>query len=179
MEKIVLEILAGKKGASSRFYFQFAPEIRRYLSTRVKESEDVEELLQDTFMSALDSLATYRGEASIKNFLYAIARHELADWYRKRYVRKAVEKTAPLFEGIMESMADPEWILKKSRLKKRFMKAYWSLSESHRDVLSYRYELGMTVAQIAEKLEMPFKATESLLYRARGAFRMAYDEIRE
>lgn len=175
MEQLVEDVLAGKKGAASRFYYKLVPAVRNYIRGRVGNERDVEELTQDTFMSALDSLSLYRGEASIKTFVISIARHEVADWYRKRYVRQAVEKTAPIFESMMAEMGTPEWVMKKKKLEKQFMAAYHTLSMSHQDVLSYRYELGMSVKEIAKRMELSLKATESLLYRARVAFRLAYE----
>lgn len=176
MKELVKEILAGKRGAAAKFYHQLAPVVRNYIRGRVGMEEDVEELLQDTFMSVFDSLSLYRGEASVKTFVISIARHEVADWYRKRYVRKLVERTTPLFEGVMAEMATPEWELRKAKIKAKFEAAYGSLSEPHQEVLSLRYELGMSVREIAQEMEVGVKAAESLLYRARMAMRVAYEE---
>jgi len=176
MEEIVKELRAGKKGAAARFYRQLAPAVRSYLRGKVSREEDVEELLQDTFVSVFDSLALYRGEASVKTFVISIARHEVADWYRKRYVRQVVEKTAPLFEEMLSEMSGPEWVMKKNTIKKKFFTAYKSLNKKQQDVLSYRYELGMNVNEVASRMKMSFKATESLLFRAREAFRVAYEK---
>jgi len=141
----------------------------------VGKDEDVEELLQDTFMSMFDSLSLYRGEASVKTYILSIARHEVADWYRKRYVRKMIEKTAPLFDSMMGEMATPEWEMKKARLKNKFYGAYRKMNKKQQDILSYRYELGMSVKEVAERMKMSVKATESLLYRTRVAFRRVYE----
>ncbi len=173
---MVEQILRGEKGAISELYGELSPVVRRYLRGKLGRDEDVEELLQDTFMSMFDSLPLYRGEASVKTYIISIARHEVADWYRKRYVRKMIEKTAPLFDSMMGEMVMPEWEMKKARLKKKFYGAYRKMNKKQQDILSYRYELGMSVKEIAEKMEMSVKATESLLYRTRVAFRRVYEE---
>lgn len=175
MEQIISEVLAGKPGAATRFYKSFAPKLRRYLVAKLPEGE-VEEILQDTFLSAFDSLPLYRGESSISTWLISIARHEVADFYRKKYVRAAVEKTAPLFENIVSEVLSPEFDYEKRRIEKRFFAAYRGLSKQYQDVLSYRYELSMSVKEIAERMELSFKATESLLYRARLAFKEEYEQ---
>lgn len=174
MEKIVKEVLEGKKGAATRFYLQFAPKLRRYLASKLPEGE-CEEVLQDTFLSAFDSLALYRGESSISTWLISIARHEVADFYRKKYVRKAVEMTAPLFENMVSELLSPEFAYEKKKIEKRFFASYRSLGKQYQDILSYRYELSMSVKEIALRMDLPFKATESLLYRARLAFRAEYE----
>lgn len=138
--------------------------------------EEVEEILQDTFLSAFDSLPLYRGESSVSTWLISIARHEVADFYRKRYIRQAVEKTAPLFENMMSEIMSPEFVMEKKKIERRFFATYRGLSRQYQDILSYRYELSMSVKEIAERMDLSFKATESLLYRARLAFREAYEE---
>lgn len=174
MDQLILEVLSGKKGAATAFYKCHVAKLRRYLATKLPEDE-VEEIVQDTFLSAFDSLSLYRGESSVSTWLISIARHEVADFYRKRYVRKVVEKTAPLFDGMVSDILSPEFEWEKAKLEKRFFSAYRSLSKQYQDVLSYKYELSMNVKEIAERMEMSFKATESLLFRARVAFREEYE----
>ena len=174
MEKIIEEVLLGKKGAATMFYRQYSVKLRRYLGTKLPEGE-VEEILQDTFLSAFDSLSLYRGDSSVSTWLISIARHEVADFYRKRYVREVVEKTAPLFENMVSEILSPEFEWKKKKIEKRFFAVYHNLAKQYQDVLSYRYELSMSVKEIALRMDLSFKATESLLYRARLAFREDYE----
>lgn len=174
MEQIVKEVLAGKKGAATRFYRAYAPKLRRYLVAKLPDGE-VEEILQDTFLSAFDSLPLYRGESSVDTWLISIARHEVADFYRKQYVRSAVEKTAPLFENMVSEVLSPEFVMEKKKIERRFFSTYRALSRQYQDVLSYRYELSMSVKEIAARMDLSFKATESLLFRARLAFRVEYE----
>lgn len=51
-----------------------------------------------------------------------------------------------------------------------------SLSERHRAVLVLRYLDDMSVTEVSEVLDLTYKATESLLTRARHAFAGAYEE---
>lgn len=176
MEKIVYEILRGEKGAATRFYREYAPKLRRFLIAKLPSEADAEDLLQEVFLSVFDSLPTYRGESALLSWMYSIARHEVADFYRRRYVRELVERTGPLFEELLETAETPEKVWDKSKVRARFVAAYKSLHQSHQDVLSYRYELSMSVKEIAKKMKMSFKATESLLFRARSAFSIAYEQ---
>jgi len=174
MEQIVNKLLQGEKNAASAFYLKFAPKLRRYLSLKLP-GEDVEEVLQDTFLSAFDSLALYRGDSSVLTWLVSIARHEVADFYRKRYVRQKIEQTAPLFESIVSEVMSPEFSLEKKKIEKKFFATYRKLSKQYQDILSYRFELSMSVKEIAKRMNLSFKATESLLYRARIAFKEEYE----
>ena len=174
MDKVVEEVLAGKKGAASRFYRLYADKLRNYLAIKLPSEEAAEEILQDVFLSAFDNLPLYRGEAKESTWLMAIARHEEADYYRKRYVRAAVEKTSPLWEDLLEKSETPELVWQKKKMRRRFLRAYRAISSQYQEILSWRFEMGMSVREIAERMKLPFKATESLLYRARKAFAVAY-----
>jgi RNA polymerase sigma-70 factor (ECF subfamily) len=174
MNDLINLVISGEKGAATRFYKEFAPKLRRYLNAKLPEGE-VEEVLQDTFLSAFDSLPLYRGESSVSTWLISIARHEVADFYRKKYVRKAIEQTAPLFENMVSELLSPEFSMEKKKIEKKFFATYRKLSSQYQDVLSYRFELSMSVKEIANRMDLSFKATESLLYRARLAFREEYE----
>lgn len=174
MEQIIADVLRGKPGAVTAFYRTYAPKVRRYLISKLPEGE-VEEILQDTFLSAFDSLPLYRGESSVATWLISIARHEVADFYRKHYARKIVEKTSPLFDTMVSEVLSPEFEMEKKKIEKKFFATYRSLSRQYRDILSYRYELSMSVKEIAARMNLSFKAAESLLFRARLAFREAYE----
>jgi len=174
MDQMVENVLSGKKGAATIFYKKYVAKIRRYLIAKLP-LEEVEEVLQDTFLSAFDSLALYRGKSSVSTWLIAIARHEVADFYRKSYVRKAVLSTSPLFESMVSELFSPEFALEKAKIEKRFFSTYRALSKQYQDVLSYRYELSMSVREIAVRMDLSLKATESLLFRARLAFKESYE----
>lgn len=179
MEKIVNKILNGDKRAVRQFYREYSPKVRAYLSVKLAREEDIEEILQDVFLSALDSLTLFRGDSSVGTWLISIARHEVADYYRKRYIRKTVLQTSRLFDEVAQELETPEFLYKKNKIKKRFNNALSSLSKKYQDVLFYKYEMGMSVKEIASEMDMSFKATESVLYRARAAFADAYEEIGE
>lgn len=174
MKDLIELVISGEKGAATRFYREFSPKLRRYLSSKLPEGE-VEEILQDTFLSAFDSLTLYRGDSSVSTWLISIARHEVADFYRKKYVRCAVEHTAPLFENMVSELLSPEFESEKKKIEQKFFATYQKLSSQYQDVLSYRFELSMSVKEIAKRMDLSFKATESLLYRARLAFKEEYE----
>jgi RNA polymerase sigma-70 factor (TIGR02943 family) len=57
---------------------------------RVNDSVIAEDLVQETFLSALKGLAGYKGEASEKNWLFTILKNKIVDHYRKKATEQAV-----------------------------------------------------------------------------------------
>ena len=63
---------------------RFGDELYRFALSRVSDSETAEELVQETFLSALASLATFRAEASERTWLFVILRRKIIDHYRRQ-----------------------------------------------------------------------------------------------
>lgn len=177
MYSLITNVLKGKKGAATHFYKSNYKIVRKYLIVKLPSASDTDEILQDVFLSAFDSLPLFRAESSVKTWLLAIARHEVADYYRKRYIRIAVEKTSKLFDSLSRESETPEYVYQKEQIRRRYDQAIGSLSRRYGQVIYLKYEVGMSVAEISEKIGSSLKATESLLYRARMAFVVAYDKV--
>lgn len=63
---------------------RFGDELYRFALSRVSDSDVAEELVQETFLSALASLATFRAEASERTWLFVILRRKIIDHYRRQ-----------------------------------------------------------------------------------------------
>jgi RNA polymerase sigma-70 factor (ECF subfamily) len=56
--------------------------VRAYLGSLVRHPEEVEDLAQETFLIAYQSMAEYRGESSLRTWLFGIARHRVLQFVR-------------------------------------------------------------------------------------------------
>ncbi|WP_394747579.1 RNA polymerase sigma factor [Spongiimicrobium salis] len=63
----------------SRYHHYFL----NYVRSRVSSEYEAEEIVQETFLSALKSIENYRKKASEKTWLLSILRHKIIDYYRK------------------------------------------------------------------------------------------------
>lgn len=75
---------------------RYGDELYRFAATRV-EPEQAEELVQETFLSALEALAGFRGEASERTWLFTILRRKLIDFYRRQ--ARSLLEPLPLAEA--------------------------------------------------------------------------------
>ncbi len=69
--------------AAAEFFDLYADEIFRYVVRRIADV-DAEDVLQEAFKRALVSASTFRGEGSLRSWLYGIARHVLLESWRDR-----------------------------------------------------------------------------------------------
>jgi RNA polymerase sigma-70 factor (ECF subfamily) len=164
-------LLAGHKRAFLRFYRQTYGRLLRWVEQRVREREDAEEIVHDTYLSFLDSLPLYRRESSLSTFLYSIARHEIADYWRKRYAKKMI-LTVPFADQVYS-----ERLYSASALGVVIERVLARLSCEQAKILLLKYEEGRSVKEIARELGVSVKAAESRLFRARKAFQLAYAKV--
>ncbi|MDQ1423349.1 MAG: hypothetical protein QOD72_847 [Acidimicrobiaceae bacterium] len=150
-------------------YDDALPQVYGYLLARCRQRSAAEELTSEVFMAAVDSI----GRAAVTDvtvaWLIGISRHKLLDHWR-REERDTRRLTA--VAGQTPERDDP-WDVNLDVLVARDVLA--ELSPSQRGVLTLRYLDDLPVARVAEILGRTLHATETLLVRARRAFRSAYE----
>lgn len=131
-----------------------------------------EDLLQETFLEAVRSASTFRGESSLKTWLCAIARRRLSRHYEAE--RKAAVARAGL-ALVPEQAADDRGHADLER-RDQITRALGALPPVHRQVLVMKYLDDRSVDEIAQELGRSRVQVQSLLQRARVGLR---DEIGE
>lgn len=63
---------------------QYADALYAYALVRVNDVQQAEDIVQNTFLSAWKARDTYKGQASEKNWLYAILKNKIIDHFRKQ-----------------------------------------------------------------------------------------------
>ena len=173
---LVRELLDGCEGALLVFYREYSSKLRRFIVSRVRLDEDAEEILQDTLLSALESMALYTRRSSLFSWLCGIARHEIADYYRKKRIKTIVFSRLPGFSRFVSRALEPDAKLLRREYEEQVKRALGKLLPHYRQVLELKYMDGLSVREIAVKLGLSFKACESTLSRARKAFEVYYEE---
>lgn len=74
----------------------------RYAVPRMRDRHAVEEVLQETFLAALEAVAGFRGDSSPRTWLVGLLRRKIADHYRKRYREgegESIDTTDPTIDA--------------------------------------------------------------------------------
>jgi RNA polymerase sigma-70 factor (ECF subfamily) len=136
----------GDERAATQLVERHASPVARYLQS-LGARDDVEELLQDTFVRAFSALDSFRGESSLRTWLFTIARRLLLDSRRAFRRRRDVD---PVAEGdaVTEFTALDGLIAGESG--RRVLEAVERLSPTQREVFSLRAGEGRSYREIAE-----------------------------
>jgi RNA polymerase sigma-70 factor (ECF subfamily) len=111
------------------------------------EREGIEELVQDTFVRAFASLDSFRGESTLRTWLFTIERRLMLD--RRRTERRSRE-TVPVEESdhVSEYGALDALIAEEAQEKVR--RSLEALSPTQREVFTLRVQQGLSYREIAE-----------------------------
>lgn len=183
--RLIDRLLGGDEAAFEMFVDEYYPRLYRFAYRRLRGDADAaQDVVQGTFERVIPSLAGYRGEAALFSWLCTFCRHEIASFLKKRHpIASEVELTeeAPEVRAALESLATaaegPENELQRKELARIVRLALDHLPLHYDHALEWKYLRGMPVKEIAERLALTPKAAESLLTRARQAFRDAFAEL--
>ncbi|MGI5826181.1 MAG: RNA polymerase sigma factor [Patescibacteria group bacterium] len=148
--------------------------LRKYLAGRLKNSDDAEEIFQETLISVTQSLPTFQGNSSFFTWVCGIANHEIADFYRKKKIKTFLFSNFPFLENIVSEALGPEEKLLEKEIKKKVKDSLGKLSEGYSLILRLKYYHGLSMQEIADRMGITVKAVESRLSRARLAFRLEW-----
>ncbi|GAS87101.1 RNA polymerase sigma factor [Mycolicibacterium brisbanense] len=149
-------------------YDEALPVVYGYFARRCGDRGTAEDLTSETFLAAMDAARKPSPPQLSVPWLIGVARHKLADHYRRRHDRL----TVPVAE--LPEPVDPadDWDAELDRIVAESVLA--RLPEQHRTVLALRYMDDCSVPECAELIGRTVQATEALLVRARRAFRTQY-----
>jgi RNA polymerase sigma-70 factor (ECF subfamily) len=175
-------VIAGDEAAFEEFFDRYFPRLFRFALTRLGDNEDdTEEIVQRVLIRAIARLGTYRGEAALLTWLCTLCRREIAAWSESAGKLREVSffDDRPEMLAVLEGLTnvesdDPEATLLRRELSSLVQLTLDHLPGRYGDVLEWKYIQGLSVSEIAERLGLGYKAAESLLTRARGAFREAF-----
>ncbi len=71
------------KTSPDRWVDEYADAMFRYARIRINDREAARDLVQETFLSGLQNIGSFKGESSEKTWLYAILKNKIVDHYRK------------------------------------------------------------------------------------------------
>lgn len=176
-KKLVDKIIKRDEKALWSFYQKYKKPVFNYIYRQVNDQYLAEEITQDVFFSFIENLRDFRGQCSLKTFLYSIVKHKVIDAIRKKKLKKILFSRLPEYvvEGLSTIILDDE--LERRELAIKIKETFIKLPKDYRLILRLKYIKGEKVKKIAQQLTMSFKATESLLFRARKAFIRIFNSL--
>ncbi len=182
---LVKRLLAGAEDAYDELFAVQVPRLYRLALARLdNDAAAAEDVVQTTLIRAMAKLTTYRGEASLLTWLSTFCIREIGATYRKRQRRprelqlsEELPEIATALELLETSGGGPEEETLRGELVRLVHATLDRLPPRYGDVLAWKYLEGLSVKEIAERLDTGPTAVQSVLARARVAFRDGFETV--
>jgi RNA polymerase sigma-70 factor (ECF subfamily) len=146
--------------------------VGRFVRSFIRDSMEAEDVLQEVALGIVDSYASYDDKQPFLGWALGIARRVVWTHLRKKYrdrglvLADAINQVSSAFEKLDPHVQD---------MKDALAHCVEKVSGEGRRALLLRYEEGLELKQIAERLRKSASAISVLLYRVRSALRECID----
>jgi RNA polymerase sigma-70 factor (ECF subfamily) len=165
---------SGDRAEFARLVDAYSSQIYRLAMKMLADEQDAEDVLQNTFMKALQSIENFEGRSSLSTWLYRIAVNEALMSLRRH---KPTIPVAMDYEDDVDEIQHPtqftDWCclpeedLLSAESKKHLDKAIQRLPEKLRVVFLLRDVEGLSIRETSEALDLTETAVKTRLLRAR------------
>ncbi len=180
--QLVAKMRAGEQSAFDEFFAICASRLKAFAARRSGlDFSSLEDIVQNTLIKAMRNLESYRGDAALLTWVTEICRHELADVHRKA-ARRPVHESLDSMESVSAAVlqlrlpepSEPPGELEMNLRRAAIVRVLDGLPKQYALALEAKYGDGLSVDDIAKLLDVTPIAAQSLLARARDAFRDAW-----
>jgi len=177
-------LLSGDERRFNAFFDDYFPRLYRFALVRLDADENLaKDIVQSTLMNAVRALSSYRGDASMFTWLCQICRNEINAHFRRLsrsvpVVAEDDDSIRPILESLEAyDSEDPEANYQGTQLTRIIQATLDCLPARYGDALEWKYIEGFSVSEIAARLDVTELAAQSILARARNAFRDALAQL--
>jgi len=174
-QALVERVQKGDKKAFDILVLKYQQRVMNILSRYVRDSSEVQDLAQETFIKAYRALATFRGDSAFYTWVYRIAINTAKNFIvaqGRRPPRDDIEASeAETCEGSggLHEHASPERILLKDEIAEMVFGAIGELPDDLKMAITLREIEGLSYDEIAETMSCPIGTVRSRIFRAREA----------
>lgn len=147
--------------AFNGLYERHVTRVYRYLLVRVGNVADAEDLTSQTFLVAMENLDKYRGERPFLAWLFGIARHKVADKYRRQKPEVMLETAGDL----VDTQEAPDTLVSQKLQIEAVAQKLQTLSPDRAEAISLRLFGGLDIPEIARLMRRQEPAVRMLLHR--------------
>ena len=167
-ESLVRRAQQRDQQAFTQLYEEHFDKIYRYVALRIGDKVEAEDITQQVFLKALQSISSFRWKGiPFSAWLFKIAHNQVVDYLRK----KTKQATVPVDESKVSSVSDTQLLVEQKLDIKQLLSATKRLTEAQREVISLRFAGELPIAQAAQIMGKSQGAVKALQHSAIVALR--------
>lgn len=170
---IIKKAIAGDQKAYEVLLKRYRNGIYNMIYQMIKNKEETEDLVQETFIKAFNSLKSYDDSYAFSTWLYKIAFNHSIDAIRKKKLKTLpLDRPILLREGevrheIRDDTQSPEGDVIFSEKKELIQKTIDALPERYRMAIILRHQEERSYEEISQILNIPLGTVKARIFRAR------------
>ncbi len=174
-QALVERVQAGDKRAFDILVQKYQLRIAKLVARFVRNADDVQDVVQETFIKAYRALGNFRGDSAFYTWLYRIAintaKNHLVATGRKSPASSIDAQEVEKYDAgeWLTEFATPERELFANELKLTVNKAVQDLPPDLREAITLREIEGLSYEEIAQVMDCPIGTVRSRIFRAREA----------
>ena len=184
--KLIARMQAGDERAFDTFFNSSCDRLAAFAARRTSlPASTIEDIVQNTLIKAVRNLDSFRGDSALFTWLCQICRNEIINAQRKPSARaehQSLEEFATTDEASIKLRApddaDPLCAFEAASHQRTIATTLNALPDHYALALEWKYCDGLSVKEIAHELGLTTLSAQSLLARARLAFKEAWMQAR-
>lgn len=180
---LIQRALAGDQKAYEDLLKRYQKGIYNLIYQMVRNKEEAEDLVQEAFIKAFNSLHTYNDDYAFSTWLYKIAFNNCIDAIRKKKLKTlSLNKPLKLREGevqqeIRDESHTPEGDFLFAEKRRLIQEIIQSLPERYREAIILRHREERSYEEIGQILNIPLGTVKARIFRAREMLKKKLQEM--
>ena len=153
--------------AFAQLYEEHFDKIYRYITLKIGNKMEAEDMTQQVFLKALQSISSFKWKGvPFSAWLFRIAHNQVVDYFRKKK-----HTAVPLDESLATNDNNPQLIVEQKLDTEQLLSATKQLTEAQREVISLRFAGELSIAQVAKTIGKSQGAVKALQHSGVVALR--------
>ncbi|MDD5590690.1 MAG: sigma-70 family RNA polymerase sigma factor [Dehalococcoidales bacterium] len=167
-ESLVQRAKQNDQEAFTQLYEKYFDKIYRYVSLKIGDRMEAEDITQQVFLKAIKSISSFKWKGfPFSSWLFRIAHNQVVDYLRKKTKRE----TVALDETLLASDDDPQLAFERKLNIEQLAMATKKLTPAQQEVISLRFAGDLPIAQVAKAMGRSEGAIKALQHSAVLALR--------
>ena len=174
-QALIERVQRGDKKAFDVLVLRYQHKIQKLISRYVRDSDEVYDVAQETFIKAYRAIGSFRGDSAFYTWIYRIAintaKNYLVAQGRRPPESDIDASEAEQYEGAsaLKEYATPERMAVRAEVEQALGEALEALPEDLRTAITLRELDGLSYEEIAQAMGCPIGTVRSRIFRAREA----------
>lgn len=171
MHLLVSQAQSGCSTSLEKLFREQRPKLQRFIRNRVSRQEDIEDLIQETFLWAQKGLTSFEGKSRFSTWVLGIANNLIRNHYKRSPEYKYDFVSDDILDQSLYDASSPESLLQQENHFKQLECGLRRLSKDAQQIIHWVAVENYPYQRVAQELGITVPSVKSRLFRARSSLK--------